>query len=338
MTSQAEIAANQYRTPVVKKNLYRGAALNTAAGNSRTSFVENWPKGPALYMTLVTVHITLTVGTAAGPITDGILNYIKQMYYKTSNGETLVDNLSARALIMGPAILKAGTVPEFDQIAAANGTYNVQIPIYHSDPLTKRPEDLFVDTRLYDSFELDITLGQMSDLFTTPGTASVTATVDIDLVRSQDTLPANVSAIGYSAYMAPGQQDVTQQTYINMTRAGDIYYKRLYIQSASAGGGVWYGPNSDSIVQTLRVTDTDQTFISNTDWLDNEKDNKQEYSLEAIMAGRNVIDFCRDKSNKSALYSNRNGLRLEWDNQAGVVAGDTVSLVAETYRKYKKVA
>lgn len=336
MPTQAQIKRSQLRAAIYEENIVKGAAVNSAAG-ARTEFNTDFPKGPAIYETWLRLVLELTVGTASGPITDGILNYIKQLHMKGDNGEVFVDNISARALIMGPAIVKGGAVPAFDQIAASSATYRVDIPIYHWDPLMKRPEDLFLDSRRYSEIKLAVTLGSMSDLFTAPGTASVVVTGDVDVVRSQEDLPDNVRAIGYTAYLSQNVVDPTTVGYLNLNRASDVYYKRLYSQTASASG-FWAGPNSDVVLLNTRVTSSDDTFHNNTDWLQKKNRDKQFYSLESALAGRNVIDFVRDKSNKSALYSDRNNLRLEWDTVAGLAAGSYVSCLAETYRKFKETA
>jgi hypothetical protein len=336
MASKAIVLRNQLRTAIFEENLVKGQAVNSAAG-SRTTFNVEWPTGPAIYETTLRLVIALTVGTASGPVTDGILNYIKQIYMKGDNNEVFVDNISARALVMGPAIIKAGTVPAFDQIAAASATYRVDIPIKHWDELTKRPEDLFVDSRRYHQMELAVTVGQMSDLFTTPGTASVVITADVDIVRSKDDLPDGLKAIGFTSYVSQNFIDPTTIAYMPLLRASDVYHKRLYLQTASATG-FWTGPHSDVVLQNLRVTSSDDVFIKNTDWLMKKNRDKQFYGLEAAMTGRNVVDFVRDKSNKSALFSDRNNLRLEWDTVAGLAAGSYVSVLAEVYRKFKEAA
>lgn len=336
MADQLQVRRAQLRTSIYESNLVKGAAVNSASG-ARTEFNTDFPKGPAIYETWLRLVIVLTVGTASGPITDGILNYIKQIYYKGDNSEVFVDNLSARSLIMGPGIVKGKAVPTFDQIAAASATYRVDIPIYHWDPLMKRGEDLFIDTRRYNEMKLAVTVGQMSDLFTTPGTASVSITADIDIVRSKESLPDNIKAIGYTAYVSQNVVDPTTVGYLNLTRASDVYFKRLFIQTASASG-FWTGANSDAVLLNTRVSSTDDNFHSNTDWLQKKNRDKQFYSLESALTGRNVIDFVRDKSNKSALFSDRNNLRLEWDTVAGLAAGSYVSCLAETYRKFKEAA
>jgi len=336
MPTQAQIKLAQLRSNVYEANVEKGAAVNSAAGG-RTEFKNDFPKGPAIYETWLRIKIDLTVGTAATPITDGILNYIKQIHMKGDNGEVFVDNISARALIMGPGIVKGGSVPAFDQIAAATASYRVDIPIYHWDPIMKRGEDLFIDTRRYNEIKLAVTLGSLSDLFTSPGTASVVITADVDVVRSKDDLPADVKAIGYTAYLSQNVIDPTTVAYLNLNRASDVYYKRLFMQTASAAG-FWTGPNSDVVLLNTRVTSSDDNFHFNTDWLQKKNRDKQFFGLEAAMTGRNVIDFVRDKSNKSALYSDRNNLRLEWDTVAGLAAGSYVSCLAETYRKFKEAA
>ena len=340
MTTTAElIAAHQYRTPTTRKNLYNGVALNiNSNGAGKTTFTQNWPKGPAIYGLAMTFTFTLTAGTASGPITDGILNYISQILFQGDNNEIFIDNVSARALMMGPSIVQNGTVPNFDQIAATSGTYVVTCRVNFADPRSVRPADTFIDTRRYSSMKLTITLGSLSDLFTNPGTASMTGTISIGVLQSQKDLPKGLTTIGYPSYFFAPYEDVTEQTYIDLVRAEDVWYKRLYIQAASAGGGAWEGPNDDSIVDTVTLSSTDETWENGTVWTDLQNENKDQYNLESVMTGRVVIDFMSDLSNKSALFSMRNNLKLSWVNDAGVAAGDTVSVLCESYRSLRNAA
>lgn len=337
MGTKKDVNANQLRTPQYEENLVKGGAVNSKAG-SRTQFNTQFPKGPMIYETWLRLAITLTLGTAATPITDGILNFISQIYMKGDNGEVFVDNVSARALIMGPDIPKAHTVPAFDQITATDAkTFYVNIPIYHWDPLCRRPEDTFLDSRRYQNIELNVTVGNISDLFTTPGTASVVITADIDIVRSFDDAPDGLAAIGYTCYVPQGVLDPTTQGYWYLLRSTEAYLKRLYLQTASAAN-FWYGPNVDNVLLNLRLTSSANSFLNNVDWNQKQQRDKTKYRLESVTAGRNVIDFVRDGSNKSALYTDRNNLRLEWDKVAALGAGNYVSILGEYYRKFKNAA
>jgi hypothetical protein len=63
------------------------------------------------------------------------------------------------------------------------------------------------------------------------------------------------------------------------------------------------------------------------------------YGIETVPAGVMCIDFCRDRSNLSALYSgDKSMLRLSWTNQAGVGANDIVTVLAEGFRTLRSAA
>jgi hypothetical protein len=65
--------------------------------------------------------------------------------------------------------------------------------------------------------------------------------------------------------------------------------------------------------------------------------NKNDYSLESVLAGITVTDFVRDGSINSALYpGDRSRLQYKWTNKAGVAAGDIVSLAVESFRALKQ--
>lgn len=322
----------QKRPSIYPQTIIRNKALNL---NAPTRFNTDYPLGPGYYTTRFRASVAITAGTAAGPITEGLLNYIRNVLYETDNGEVLVKNLPARVLYK-IAQTKSKSAPRVDAIAAADGTYVLDIVIYHVDPLSARPEDTILDTSRYNSLNFEVLTGTAADLFTAPGTATINSvTLDVTVKRSKYKWDsAGSPPIGFTQYGARNPVDASQATEIALERASDLWYKRLFFHTSTSGssGRIWQGINSDVIIDRLKVTDSDDTHANDLIWKMWQDDNKDEYQFEAVPSGALILDFCDDNSNWSALWSNRNSLKAEWVNVGSPGANSFVSLVYEGYR------
>lgn len=326
------------RYPIVPDVIAENKAM-TVGG--RTQFSDEFPKGPGIYEMWLRVKIAVVIGTGAGPISEGELNFIKSLYFKTDMGEVLLDNVPGRGMYK-VALTKGKTPPRKDAIAAASATYTVEIPIYFADPLTIRPEDLILDSSRYDSMTFDVTLGTVSDLFTAPGTATVTATADLMVRRSKGRWnSAEASPVGYVVYSNRNPVDAATVTEIKMELGNDLSYKRAFIHASTGGvaGQPWYGANSDAIIGAMTLKDSTGDWVRKVHFLQMQDVNKQEYGLETVPSGLVVLDFIPDRSNKSAIYSGNAGeLIFDWDNQSAPAADSIVTLLTEGYRALRTQA
>lgn len=325
-----------------RSNIYPQAVIKAAPVNVNggTQFKSEFPMGPGYYRLDIKLNFALTIGTGSGPVAEGILKFIRQINLATSLGETIVNNVPGRALFKS-AIAKIGAVPRYDEIAAATATYRVNIPIFFADPLAQRPEDTVLDTSRYTSITLDILTGPLSDLLGTVGTAALAVTADIIVWRSKGRWPADAGIIGYPYYSVLGTVDASSKTEVDLERATDLRYKRLTLHSSTSGvsGMPFYGTNSDAILNRLSVSDSDDAYCKETIWAHMQDANKEDYGVETVPAGIATVDFCKDGSNLSALYSgDKSQLKLNWDNQGGVGANSIVSVLAEGYRSLKNAA
>lgn len=320
------------RFPIVSDVIAENKAM-TIGG--RTSFADAFSMGPGIYEIWLRVKIAVTIGTGAGPINQGELNFIKSLYMKTDLGEVPLDNVPGRGMY-NVAITKAKTTPRKDAIAAASGTYIVDLPIYFADPLMVRPEDLILDTSRYKSINFDVTLGTIADLFTAPGTATVTATADLMVRRSKGRWNSEEAApVGYVCYSVRNPVDAATVTEIKFELSTDLTYKRAYVHASTAGvaGQPWYGANSDAIIAAMTLKDGEGDWIRKVTSLQMQDVNKADYGLETVPAGLTVLDFVRDGSNKSAIYAgDKNELIFDWDNQSAPAANSIVTLLTEGYR------
>ena len=314
-------------------------AGQTLVPNAKTVFSDPLPMGEGWYRAMVRIGIIFIVGTGTTPITEGELNFIKNVFLKTDRGEILV-NAPGRALYK-VASFKAGIVaPRKDAIAAASATYYVNLPIWFADHirLMDRPEDTILDTKRYSSVTLEVTLGTVADLLTTVGTSSVTSTLDVEVVRTKGTLPKEgepVAVIAYD-YRNPVDASVTQQ--ILLERAQDLALKRLFLHTATSGTASvpFSGANSDAIVNVLQVKDQSGFIVKDRIWRMVQEMNQEDFQLESIITGITVTDFVQEGSLQAALATaGKSLLQMQWTNQGGVGANSIVTVAQEGIRSLK---
>jgi len=314
-------------------------AGQTLVPNAKTVFSDPLPMGEGWYRAMVRIGIVFTVGTGTTPITEGELNFIKNVFLKTDRGE-IICNLPGRALYK-IACFKAGIVaPRKDAIAAASATYYVTLPIWFADHLRMmdRPEDTILDTKRYSSVTLEITLGTVADLLSTVGTSSVTATLDMEVVRTKGNLPKGgepVAVIAYD-YRNPVDANTTQQVLLE--RAQDLALKRLFIHTAtSATGSVpMSGVNSDAIINVLQVKDQSGFIVKDRIHRMIQEMNQIDFQLESIITGMECIDFVQEGSLQAALATaGKSLLQVQWSNQGGVGTNSGVTVIQEGIRSLK---
>lgn len=313
-------------------NIVRTSPLNI---NGRTVLGNEFPLGEGWLSMNLRIGLVVTIGTGSGAIAEGELLFVKNILLKTNRGEQLC-NLNGRALYK-IGVVKAGAAPRKDAIAAASATYYIDLPIHFVDESMLVPTDTILDTMRYSSITLDITLGTVADLFTTVGTSSVTATLDIDIKRYKGELPVQAKPDFHITYDTAPVVDASVGTSLVLPKSSDLAFKRLYIHACSNGtaGVPFSGANADD-VQNLESISDQMGFIFKQrihEMIQNS--NKTDFSLEAILAGITVIDFVADGSINTALTTLRSKLDYEWTNKAGVGAGDLISAAYEGVRTLK---
>lgn len=311
------------------KELFRGRAL-TVGGTTR--FSQELPMGEGWYKMTLRFNHAIVTGTATGPLTEGTLRIVRGITLRSDRGELFVNNAPGRMLYKVDTF-KAGTAALAQ--AVANGTQVSIINIWFFDPLMQMPEDYLIDTSRYSAMTLEINYGTVADLYGTVGTATVTATVDCLIERHRGRLPDKIRPVFQKEYGVRVPVNPSSFTEIALERAANLAYNRflLFGSSANAVAGVpWSGDADDTLVAEFTV-DHDQGRPFETILHPIELQlNKQEYSLETALAGHDIIDFCRDGSFQSALFSgNKSRLSVRWVN--GVVgASPLVSLGYEAFR------
>lgn len=314
-------------------NVISGAALTV---NGSTTFSREFPTGEGWHKMNLRVGFVVTIGTGAGPVTEGELLAITGVLLKTDRGE-LICNLPGRALYK-IATIKAGSPPRKDAIAAASATYYVNLPIYFVDRNLVRPEDTILDTSRYSSVSLQITLGGLANLFTTPGTATLTATLDVDIERTFGALPKESKPLFHVSYDFRPPVDANTTTSIDLERSPDMSVKRFYIHSGTSGtaGTPFSGTNSDAVQNVINLKDQNRFIHKDRIHVMIRDHNKDMYSLESVLTGVEVLDFVRDGSLASCLATgDKSVLQYTWTNQGGVGANSIVTVAHEAIRTLK---
>lgn len=321
-------------------NLIQGKPLVV---NNRAGFSDELPCGEGWYRVDVRVGIVVTIGTGTGAISEGELSIIKNVTLKTDRNE-YVCNLSGRALYK-IAHAKCGAAPEKDAIAAASATYYVNLPIFivdHERLGFPRPEDTILDTSRYSSMTLEVTLGTVADLFGTVGTSSITATLDVDVVRTKGELPKDkagnslANPKGFTYFAFNPVVDANNTVSILLERAADLLVKRFWLFSVTSGtaGVPFSGTPSNAIVNVFSIKDQSGFVYKDRIFRMIQNDNKNYFSIETWPTGLFCVDFVQDRSHNSALITaGKSLLQAAWTNQGAPAAGSLVSCVTEGIRR-----
>lgn len=305
----------------------RGFSL--LSGNP-TPFSVPFPMGLPWYGMFLHIHESLTMSGGSGAVSEGELLAIKNIALRTDRGENVVNNPGRALFRIGQA--KMGTLPPKDAVAATTAIYSVLIPIFFADPLMDFPEDTLFNSANYQSVALQVTMGSISDLLGTVSGDTVDFTMDVYLLQGAARLTKQpLARIEYGNLNAV---DPSAVQYIDMERAANLAYKRLYAFSSNSAtaGTPWSGAGADTTVTDWTV-DTDKgnkPFDHVLTGLINAL-NKQDYKAETAVTGLHIFDFVRDKSIQSAFRSgDKSRLRMLWTN--GTLSTSQVSLAYEGIR------
>lgn len=302
-----------------------------------TPFSKEFPMGEGWWTLFLRFTINLTIGTGTTAVTEGELLIIKNVLLKSDRGE-IICNLPGRALYK-IATYRSGEAPRKDAIAASTGTYRVTLPIYFADPSMLRPEDSILDTSRYNSVSLQVTYGSVADLLGTPGTATITANLDVEIERSLGTLPAQAKPICVASYDYRQPIDANVLQLVDLERSSDLSIKRLYVHSCTGGqaGQPWSGANADTIQNVIILKDQNRYIEKERIHAMIQDVNKHDAKLESTIVGVEVFDYVsKDQSITAALATaGKSLLQYVWTNQGGVGAGSLITVTAEGIRSLK---
>lgn len=324
--------------------LLKDVVLN--AGNI-TSFTEELEGGggQGIYRALLRFTHDITIGTGTGvPTNEPELNVIKSITLKSNNNDFPINGVCGRALYDVSRRYSKRPARK-DAIAAATAKYYVYIPVYFADPLLARPEDTILDTGRYKTLTLDVTMGTIADLITTPANATVAFKLDLTFWRSVSRLlgpsadnPLGQLPIRLNSIVQGPAIDLSTTGVLRVPRADGVRAKRIYVYAGGVGvaNTPFSGSPSDAIIDTIELQDgvafpmPKQLFdvLSEINGIDAEN--------ETRAVGRGVIDFMKDDENGSlfASYdeSKQSKLDLNLTIKAGAPATPMVSVAVEEIR------
>jgi hypothetical protein len=300
-----------------------------------TRFSKEFPLGEGWTRMLLRFNLTVVIGTGAGVVAEAIQKFVKAVTLKTDRGELLCNSVPGRALYRWDQ-LKSGTPALSESVAAGSATYRLILPIWFADPLAKVPFDTVLDTARYSSINLELQVGDINDLYSAPGTATVTSTVDCFIERGRGAVPKKVRPAFYVEYGARVPVDPNSVSEILLERAANLAYKRLMIGTASSptAGTPFSGTNSDAVLSTVTLEHDGGFPYNRVIWSLLTNQNKQDYSLETALVGTALFDHVRqDGSLNSAMYSgDKSRLSLKWANGGSMPNPAQVSLAYEAVR------
>jgi len=305
------------------------------SANGLTSLSEGFPIGEAWVRLILRLNFGIVIGTGTGAITEGELNILKALTFKTSAGEICYNAIPGRPLYRLDHI-KSHAAPPKDAIAAADGTYRVQHSLWFVDPILARPEDFLLNTSRYNRLQLDLNMGGLADLFTTVGTATLAITADLLAERIRGLLPKEITPVEYTEIGLLSPVDPASQQKLDLERSADLAIKRILIgaHNSAIAGVPFSGTPSDTTIDKIGF-DTDRGELFNKiPWRILNGINKQEYALETAITGIDVIDFAKDGSKMSAVGSGGfSRFRIFWDN--GSLSTSQISAVYDGFRPLK---
>lgn len=303
------------------KEVFRNAAL---AVGGPTRFNTQWPLGEGWIKMFLRVDHVVTIGTGAGPITDAGLRLIRSVMLRTDKGDYPVNNAPGRWLNYA-ASMKTGSRPKNDAFLAANGTYTTILPIWFYDPKALRSEDTIFNSGRYQTIELVVTYGPLTDAYTAPGTATVAPVLSAYIDRQKGPVPSEIMPKFTVEYGVRGPFDPSSAgAVVDMERSANLSYKKWGVYTGVGNlvtGQPFTGDPSNTVLTDLTVDHDQGRPYETTPWTTLQEQNKDDFSFESVISGLAVQDFAKDGSLQSALFAgDKARLREMWTYSAGVAS------------------
>lgn len=278
---------------------------------------------------VLTFNIVLTHGTGSTLIGEGELGIIKNILLKTDR-DGIIANVSGRGLYKLAQVMLR-TAPYKDAVALVTATYRVSIPILFANPLLLRPIDSILDTKRYSTIELYVTFGTIADLMTSAGTDTITANMDVSIVKSEKPLGTGQKELPlvkpYIASFPPVDPAVLQ--YLEFEKADDLAIAQLIALSCNtATAGVPFsGVPADTIIDTWSVEDNVGFPVQSIKHYNLQHLAKIEQQIETWPAGLIFYNFIKDGSIFSAYKTgDKSKARLSWVNGTLSTSGVTLAM------------
>lgn len=295
--------------------------------------------GQGWYRAWLIIKNVFTVGTGSGAKTDEPeLAAIKNIMLRSDKNEYFV-NLPARPLF-DLARTDFERAAHKDAFAAANGTYEVVIPLVFADLDLARPEDTIIDTGRYESMTLGITMGAESDLLTTVGTAAAVFTATLIVERTVGRLVETQLPIRYVSYTMSPPIDLSANTVIRLERGEGIRIKKLLLYAGSSGSvsSPFSGAAANTIISTIEMQDTVGFPLPRINGAYLQKINDTAYKLSASATGRYYLDFMQVDENGSLFGSYDTGKKSRVDLNLVAATAPANSIVSCAVEQVRELA
>jgi len=283
-----------------------------------TSISNELPSGSRDSKGMVALHLLLkavvVAGTGAGSFIDAMARAAENLTLRLSN-DGVIYTLPSVALIVRNNLLSFGGTTQISPFTGASGTYYVHLPLLMVDRRTVIPEDTVLDLRRNHSLQLDITLGGTNRFYATPGTSSVTFTLDLEIETYDRPLSSN-NPQKWSQYIAHKQTVPVSVGKILIEQSPSLWIKRL-IWTVTDSADPWQGtPFSFSTPSVRRWTIEDIDGPVGVKGCSDQLltiRRSCEYNPFHIDTLRVHDYIARSGSNMDATSANRTGFALTWD-------------------------
>lgn len=288
------------RLPDESINLISGQAISPS---SVITLRDIFPlQGEGWRRLRITLHNTIVIGTGADPNVLGSYLFLKNINLRTNRNENPI-SIPAMGLYYLNFSLN-GVEPVYTNVAAASATYDAVIDVPFVFPFISRKEDFSIDSGRYNMVELELQFGSISDLIRTPGTATMTSTLDLNLIRNKSCKDLNGKpvAMPYIKHLAPFQ--AVTKGYADIESAEDLI---LFGFIAVAHDLVTWGTVGNAFEGDPADCLTDISFYDNLiQWIKTNKvgmfqEERSLYSNNRAFTGVYPWIFSKEGSYKSGL-------------------------------------
>ncbi len=209
----------------ITERIITNKALNLGKANEITADIP-MGEGYGIFGYMLEIAIALVVGTGTGAKSEGEVIFVPNVSFETDIDKQS-HNAAARGLYR-VAHFERTKAPAKDAVAAADGTYRIQIPLIFADEGSLNPYECILDTKRYKGSRLVISLGSVADLLTTPGTAAATASLSLTQIRTADRLEEWQKPRYYPYYQQMPVVAAHTALIQAISRQADLRLKRLY--------------------------------------------------------------------------------------------------------------
>jgi hypothetical protein len=299
-----------------------------------TTFSTEFPLGQIWTSLILRLRLSLTIGTGTGALAEALQRVVENILLTTDIDGNCI-NCPARPLYRSAQIMRGGTPPIQDSFAATTGTYTIEIPILFADPRMERPQNTALDTSRYSGIQLQITMGGVSRLLSTPGTATYTATMDVDIERYPGEATPEELPVAYPYKVAKSSVNPNNQQFIDLERAEDLWYKRLFLFTTD-NTDQWQGAADSAVLNKISIED-ENGFVGLRAVKDDilQGTNVSDYSIDGGVAitGLYIMDWVLGRDIEGGEPGEKDRFQVTWTNDTP--AGRFVHVFIDGVKRFK---